>query len=221
MQNNYGKKSEHDLLNFINDLESDSVIWDIGANIGYFSIYAAQKGHSVLSFEPDQLTINALNKNIFLNNVNSRCFALPIALNDENLVSTLNLPTFIPAQAHNSFDRNVDLWGENFNPSFNMGALGIRADSIKFSDKLRNFAIPLFVKIDVDGNEYKVLKGFGSLLKRIKYISIELTPIHDEYGLVLNLLNQFNFDEIMDVRYLDYREREHNMRNYYFKNKDL
>ena len=45
------------------------ILWDIGANIGIYSLYTAAKypSSSVYSFEPEATSFNSLCKNIFMN----------------------------------------------------------------------------------------------------------------------------------------------------------
>src|SRR5947208_3031679 len=44
---------EPDMIRWIDSFRENSVFWDIGANVGVFSLYAAAKNRaSVLSFEP-------------------------------------------------------------------------------------------------------------------------------------------------------------------------
>ena len=48
--------------------KSDEVMWDIGANIGLYSLYAARaKGLKVFAFEPESTNFARLNNNINLN----------------------------------------------------------------------------------------------------------------------------------------------------------
>ena len=60
---------EPETLNWIDKFENDSVFWDIGANIGLYSCYAAKKKNcKVYAFEPSVFNLHLLAKNIWLNN---------------------------------------------------------------------------------------------------------------------------------------------------------
>lgn len=48
-------------------LKADDCLWDIGASIGLFSVYATDKCKQVISFEPDPAIYNRLRENIALN----------------------------------------------------------------------------------------------------------------------------------------------------------
>ena len=61
-------------------LKDQEVLWDIGANIGVFSLYAAlEKKNKVLSLEPSAESYATLNANIRLNGldeyIQALCFA--------------------------------------------------------------------------------------------------------------------------------------------------
>ena len=56
---------EPETFEFIEAMPEGSCFWDIGANIGVFSLYAALCGQSrVLAFEPSSASYAALNRNI-------------------------------------------------------------------------------------------------------------------------------------------------------------
>ena len=58
---------EPETLNWIDSLPEESELWDVGANIGLYSIYAAKKKKcNVFSFEPSVFNLELLAKNIFV-----------------------------------------------------------------------------------------------------------------------------------------------------------
>ena len=64
---------EPDTIEWIDSFfREGDVIYDIGANIGQYSLYAAKKlkgNCRILAFEPEALNYSKLNKNIVLNNL--------------------------------------------------------------------------------------------------------------------------------------------------------
>ena len=58
---------EPDTLNWIDSFDPDVVFWDVGANIGLYSIYTAlkKKNSTVISFEPSVFNLELLARNIF------------------------------------------------------------------------------------------------------------------------------------------------------------
>lgn len=58
------------------------VVIDIGANIGSFSVYAAHFGAKVYAVEPEPHNLEALNKNIELNNMQDKIIICPYGISD-------------------------------------------------------------------------------------------------------------------------------------------
>ena len=73
---------EPETLEWIDAIPKESVVWDIGANIGLYSVYAAKQRHcKVLAFEPSVFNLELLARNISLNDVADRICIVPLALN--------------------------------------------------------------------------------------------------------------------------------------------
>src|SRR3984893_14567348 len=57
---------ETDTIQWIDGFEDGKVLWDIGANVGVYSLYAAiQRSVSVLAFEPSAANFHVLSRNIY------------------------------------------------------------------------------------------------------------------------------------------------------------
>ena len=69
---------EPETLEWIDSFESnkgeDIIFWDIGANIGLYSIYAAQKHKNIIiySFEPSTSNLRVLSRNISINELQNK-----------------------------------------------------------------------------------------------------------------------------------------------------
>jgi FkbM family methyltransferase len=63
-------------------LNLGGVVIDIGANIGSFSLYAAYHGATVYAIEPEPHNLEALKKNIKLNNKEDSVYVCPYAISD-------------------------------------------------------------------------------------------------------------------------------------------
>ncbi len=55
---------EPETLEWIETFQDTEILWDIGSNVGVYSLYAAMKGHSVLAFEPSPSNYYLLSRNI-------------------------------------------------------------------------------------------------------------------------------------------------------------
>ena len=83
---------EPETLEWIDDMQHGKTLWDIGANIGLYSIYGAlKKGLKVYSFEPSVFNLELLARNIYTNKVVDNCCIVPLALNNKISSSNLNM----------------------------------------------------------------------------------------------------------------------------------
>ena len=82
---------EPETLEWIDSIPDGSVVWDIGANVGLYSCYAAKQGVKVFAFEPSVFNLEILSRNIFLNNLTEQVTIVPLPLSDKLTFSTLNM----------------------------------------------------------------------------------------------------------------------------------
>ena len=179
---------EPETLSWIESFEREDSLFDIGANIGIYSIYAAKRGHKVVAFEPESQNFGLLNRHISLNNVDNLIEAFGISIFDKFLVSNLNISKgneiLEYGGSHNSFHDPTNECGGKFLPSRKQGCIGMPLDD--FID-IYGF-IPNHIKIDVDGLEDKVLNGCKNALNHasLKSLLIELSPIYPNYFELVN-----------------------------------
>ena len=75
---------EPETLEWIDTIPKNSVLWDIGANVGLYSLYAAKTRHCrVFSFEPSVFNLEILARNINLNNLVSNIVIVPLPLTNK------------------------------------------------------------------------------------------------------------------------------------------
>jgi FkbM family methyltransferase len=156
------------------------IFWDVGANIGLYSLYAQKKfpKSTIISFEPSTSNLRILSRNIFINNLDKKIKILPLALNNSNFAfSNLNEGDFIEGGALNVFDNEKNYEGKIFKAKNKYQIMGVSGDNLI---KLKILKIPNYIKIDVDGNEHIILEGMKKILlsKNCKGVSIE---INDRY----------------------------------------
>ena len=74
---------EPETLEWINSFTENSTFWDIGANVGTYSLYASLKRNiKVLAFEPAAPNFWVFNRNIEINQKQNNILAFCIAFND-------------------------------------------------------------------------------------------------------------------------------------------
>ena len=167
---------EPETLEWIDGIPQGSVLWDIGANIGLYTCYAAKaRGCRVVAFEPSVFNLELLARNISLNGLTSKATIFPLPLTDALTISTLNMTTTEWGGAMSTFDRSYTHDGSMLKKVFEFRTIGLSMDEALAL--LRN-AQPDYIKMDVDGIEHLILKGGAGVLKNIKGVLIE---INDEF----------------------------------------
>ena len=87
-----------------------------------------------------------------------------------------------------TFDRCVGPYGETFKPIYEQGSVSSRLDDIVKREGLN----VNYIKIDVDGNELRVIKSMPEIIKsnNLKSICIELNPNTEEGKEVIEILSK-------------------------------
>lgn len=164
---------EPETIDWIDSFSSGETLWDVGANVGIYSIYAAAAGMNVIAFEPGAANYILINKSIEANSMADSITAYCVALSDKTCVSHLNMTSTRFGSAFASFGSTIGEGGEQISIHFKQGMLGFTAD-----DFLRLYSpkFPNHIKIDVDGLEQEILTGAATILSdpRLKSVSIEM-----------------------------------------------
>lgn len=164
-------KDEPETLDWIdNHVKENDIFWDIGANIGLYSVYAGSKGAKVFAFEPSALNFALLVEHIHINKAHKNVFPLCIALGPETKIDMLNMNSFEIGHASNSLGRAENQF-ESIEPVFAQAV-----PAFKTEDFLRVFNLPApdHIKLDVDGNELMILEGLRPILPHVRTLSVEV-----------------------------------------------
>lgn len=153
------------------DLKSGDVFIDVGANIGFVSLFVAKKypGTKVIAFEPAPDTFNALQRNIDQNDVQN-VIAVNKAVNgDGRDLELLIMPG--DSGASNAFgtEEVVDRFKKD------MGATVVTVPATTIDQVFEEYKITRckVFKLDCEGAEYEVLRTTG-VLEKIDHIVMEL-----------------------------------------------
>lgn len=185
------ESKEPETLQWIDTFEDNSCFWDIGANVGCYSLYAAKKGGiTVRSFEPSYSNYYLLCKNIEANGLHESVLAYCVALSEKNETGFLNMSTIEEGGAIHNFGSkldNLNVFGENYKIVFRQGMIGMSIDH--FIDVFGQ-NVPNYIKLDVDGNEYAILCGAKKTLgdKRLKSVLIEIDDEKDKSAAAIDCL---------------------------------
>ena len=171
---------EPETLSWIDSFKPGDSFLDIGANVGIYSLYAAVKGHKVTAIEPDALNFALLNLNILDNGLGKYVTAYPLSIHKNFIVSTLNITNYKWGGSNNSFHRPIDQIGNEYQPTYRQGSVGISGEQLM--NELSEH--PSHIKIDVDGNELFVIQGLVGLLRTQPPVSllVELNESRNDYS---------------------------------------
>lgn len=193
------QQDEPETLQWIDKwIKPGQVLWDIGAHVGCYSIYAGLKQDiKVIAFEPSALNFGLLVEHIALNNMGDNVHPFCIALSDKTHIDQLHMSAFETGQACNSIGSSRNQFGD-FKPTFSQA---IPAFSAEDFCKVFNLPAPNHIKIDVDGNEESILLGAKNILPNISSLMIEIEGHNAENNSnILMLLNNAGLVEDTSIR---------------------
>ncbi|NDD18059.1 MAG: FkbM family methyltransferase [Acidimicrobiia bacterium] len=167
---------EPDTLRWIDSFEDGDTLWDIGANVGLYSIYAAKRGCRVTAFEPSVFNLEFLVRNIELNELSNLINVAPIAIGGIGVgFSKMGTASTAWGDSQNDFGETPNQADASKLHSTSYRILGMPLDSVEFILRLSK---PHHIKIDVDGIEPLILEGGPNTLRWVKSVLVE-TPLYD------------------------------------------
>jgi FkbM family methyltransferase len=163
---------EPETIEWIDKFEEKKILWDIGANIGLYSIYAAKtSGVSVFAFEPSVFNVELLARNINLNQLSDKICIVPIPLSDKPQFSLMRMSSTEWGGALSTFEKDIGWDGNQISEVFNYQVWGSTIDEML---KKNSLPFPDYIKIDVDGIEHFILQGGLKVLSGVKEVLIEI-----------------------------------------------
>lgn len=175
---------------WIDRFRPGSVFWDVGANIGVFSAYAALRGDTrVVAFEPAAVNYFLLSANCEVNGLDDRVSCLLMGLGRAREIARLEVSQLEPAMSFSFRQRDERTY------------LGRQSALIMSIDELvedLGLACPNYLKVDVPGLTGPIFKGGARVLRRpdVREIHVEaggetkggrrIRELLGEYGFVLS-----------------------------------
>ena len=170
----YGIKAEPQTHAWIDRMAPGEVLWDVGASVGIYSLYAALRGDlTVLAFEANPYTYQCLLRNVAENRLGGRVRPYLVALAESAGLGTLYVESDEAGTVGNAFGdaKASQLRADAGSLHLPMIALSLDALAGPFGA-----AFPQHIKIDVDSIEDKIVAGGGKVLAnpRLRSVMIEL-----------------------------------------------
>ena len=148
-------------------LKPGDVLWDIGANVGAYSILAAKlcPGASIISFEPFIPNFAHLWENIVLNEVTAQVFPVCAGLTDRTAPTALAV---VDPRAGSAGHQVGEVGGK-----LQQRVIAARGDDLRAQFAL---AAPTLLKLDIDGIEIAAVEGLREtlLIPGLREVMIEI-----------------------------------------------
>jgi FkbM family methyltransferase len=156
---------EPETLEWIKDFADGDTFFDIGANVGVYSLYCAavHRWCKVFAFEPDAKNFARLQENIEAN-AYANIVAAQYAVSDRPGVGVFAEASPIIGSSGGQYDQGLCNGQAHYHVS--AVTVDILADL---------YGPPQHVKIDIDGQEARVVRGMRNILKdpRLKSVLVE------------------------------------------------
>jgi FkbM family methyltransferase len=154
--------------------KSSPVLFDVGANIGIYSLYAAATipQATILSFEPESQSFASLCRNVGINGF-SNITPYQFALSDEVGIGDLHISTMSAGAGAAALGEDYRFLKVTDRRIVRQGVFVTSLDHLVFELGL---PFPNYIKIDVDGIEKKILAGARRVLAdpRLRGLLVEL-----------------------------------------------
>jgi len=166
----YGIYEKETTEYFLENISQGNVVLDIGANIGYFTLLFASlvgKEGKVFAYEPEPSNFEILKKNVKTNNFQNVILENVAVTNS---TGTTELYLSEKAAGQHRIYKSKDVKKNH-----------VSVKTIRLDDYLNNipfFEKISFIKLDVEGSEFGVLKGMEKVLSQNKTIELimEFSP---------------------------------------------
>lgn len=170
---------EEDTVAWIRSMAGGETFYDIGANIGLYTMLAAKQGLSVYAFEPESQNYAVLIRNLALNKLpKTQAVAFPFCISDEQRIDTLRLSSLIAGGSCHSFASDANFKREEKQWAYEQGSVSFTLDALVFECGLPQ---PTHIKIDVDGFEDKVLRGATRVLENCRSVLVEMDSANSDH----------------------------------------
>jgi FkbM family methyltransferase len=193
---------EPETIAWIDGFKPGTVFWDVGANVGVYSLYCGSLNRDIriLAFEPHEENNTALH----LNRDESRFMMCPDGFTKIEILKY--------ALGDNICRKRLAV------PDPTSGATGAQVNDsegceveVKTIDYLVHvfpgYPAPDYLKIDIDGQEYSVLLGGFNTLSTVRSVLVEVSKKTKEMVLETMRIKGFSLDDLFNKMTPHSRER--------------
>ena len=150
------ERKEPDTLAWIKTFDEDAVFYDIGANVGIFTVIAGARGIRTFAFEPHAANFGVLTLNVAQNGLDERVDAFPLAISDVDGPESFHVSYGFAGTSGHSVKEALDYDLKPRSSPFRQATWSATLDHVIFDTGL---PAPTHIKIDVDGFEHTIIAG--------------------------------------------------------------
>lgn len=172
-------------IQWINSMTPGEILFDVGANVGGYTVLAGKRGVKVYAFEPEAENFALLNRNIRLNEIDARAYCVALAGCEGTGVLNLS-QTGVGGSCH-TYDKEAT--AKHIQGSIVLPLSRLTEDL--------GLPVPNHIKIDVDGLESNVVSGIGKWTlsnKDLKSILIEIDTKKESHQEIIKTFKDQGFD---------------------------
>lgn len=194
--NGFYEKEQLIFLDKICNKDEITHFLDIGANIGYYSLYF-KKINNIFAFEPNKKNFLRLKENNELNNLNIKMYNFGLSnTNSDSEIWYTNKDKMGGSAIYEKNDPELKKY--NYKNIIKEKILTKKLDDIIDINNSK-----ILVKIDVERHEKKVLEGMNKMIKQNNII-MQIEIGHDQKNEVFSYLNKLNLKWINTIRHDHY-----------------
>ena len=194
------EKEQLDFLNEICSKNQVSHFLDIGANIGYYSLFFKKIGN-IYAFEPNKKNFLNLKENCVLNNLNVKIYNF--GLSNSNYNSEIWYTDKNKLGGSAIFDINDPELKKYDAKSIIKEKISLK----KLDDVLKINNSKILVKVDVERHEKKVLEGMENIIQQNNIImQIEISEENEKK--IFDYLKKLKFKWINSIRHDHFFEKD-------------
>jgi FkbM family methyltransferase len=187
-------------------IDQSSVICDIGANIGYYSLWFAKKLSSraeIFAFEPAANILPMLRKNLALNG------GRMIEVVEQACSDASGVVEFFISDHHHCSSLNQD-WARNGGPDEPV-QVTVRSTTLDDFFAARGRTGPDFIKMDIEGGGVFALRGADTCFSRKRPLALieSHTPAEDAAISAVMLTHEYQAFRLNDRRWVVERGETH------------
>ncbi len=170
---------EPETIEWINSFEDKRIFFDVGANIGIYSLYVASlyPDMRIFAFEPMQNNFTRLYENIKINKYKN-IIPIYMALHYETGIKDL----LVPSNEIGRSESQIIGFSELKDSLYIDTVLSMNIEDFckHFASWDINYIRPSYLKIDVDGIEFVIINGIGKIINFINSCLVEINDKEEE-----------------------------------------